>query len=126
MCADRVTRHILVVDDYPDVAEMMAMLLADVSLMSITTDIGLDGEQALRLATGRPPAVAVLDIDMPTMDGLQAARRIRAALAHNPPRLIAVTGNYRHALAPEMLEAFDRVLLKPVDIDILLRLIEQD
>lgn len=125
MCADRVARHVLVVDDYPDVAQMLATLIVDASLMAITTDIGFDGCDALRLAIARPPAVAVLDIDMPCMNGLEAARRIRAELDRDAPLLIAVTGNPLHAAAAQSGDAFDRVLIKPVDIERLLDLIAE-
>lgn len=123
MCADRVALHVLVVDDYPDVAEMLALLLVDASPMRITTDIGFDGEQALRLALAHRPSVAVLDIDMPAMNGIEAALRIRRALDGDAPLLIAVTGNTHPA---EATRVFDRVLRKPVDIDALLRLMARD
>jgi DNA-binding response OmpR family regulator len=37
-----------------------------------------DGQTALDAAAERPPAVAVLDVSMPRVDGLEAARRLRA------------------------------------------------
>jgi CheY-like chemotaxis protein len=117
MGAAQVSLHVLVVDDYPDVADLLAALITEGSPMAITTDVGYDGQQALALAIGGRPNVAVLDIDMPIMNGIEAALAIRSALANKAPRMIALTGYPGHASSAQARVAFDLILTKPVDID---------
>ncbi len=66
--------RVLVVDDYPDNAESMAMLLR---LHGHEVDVALEGAAALRAARARPPDVALLDIAMPGMSGYDLARHLR-------------------------------------------------
>jgi CheY-like chemotaxis protein len=120
MGAAQVALHVLVVDDYPDVAELLAALITEGSPMAITTDVGYDGHQALTLAVKGRPNVAVLDIDMPIMNGIEAALSIKAALASKAPRLIALTGYPGHASSAQARLAFDVILTKPVDIETLI------
>ncbi len=104
------TVRVLIVDDEPPARERLRHLLAD---MPETECIGeaVSGEEAVRLAEELEPDVVLLDIRMPGMDGLEAARRM-AALAE-PPAVIFTTAYEHHAL-----EAFDAqaagYLLKPV------------
>ena len=69
------TGRVLVVDDDPTVAEVVARYLArdghDVECVA-------DGPHALRSARARPPDLVVLDLMLPGMDGLEVCRRLRA------------------------------------------------
>jgi two-component system, LytTR family, response regulator AlgR len=80
------------------------------------------GEEAVRLADELEPDIVLLDIRMPGVGGLEAARRM-AALAE-PPAVIFTTAYEHHAL-----EAFDAqaagYLLKPVRRDRLAAAIER-
>jgi DNA-binding response OmpR family regulator len=67
---------ILVVDDDPTVAEVVTGYL---ERAGFAVDRAADGPEALRLAAGRPPALVVLDLMLPGMDGLEVCRRLRAA-----------------------------------------------
>ena len=58
--------HVLIVDDDPDLREMMAMLLAE---EGFDTEVASNGQDALDKARARPPRVIVLDMMMPVMDG---------------------------------------------------------
>ena len=115
-------KRILVVDDYEGLAEMLATSLMDVIDIPLSIDIGVDGVEALSLAIEDPPAVAILDLDMPEMNGTEAAIAIRAALPHAVPLMIAITGDPTRLA--DAGEAFDHVLLKPVDIERLAALVE--
>ena len=103
-------RHILVADDNPDAAESLAWLLRSEGASVV---VAHDGAQALRLYNERPAEVAILDLGMPEMDGLEAA----AILARKSPRplLIAVTGRGRQEdRAASLAAGFDHHLTKPV------------
>ncbi len=115
--------RVLVVDDNVDAAESLAEALR---AQGHEVDVAHDGPAALALASLRPPALALLDIGLPVMDGYELARRLRAAegLAH--VRLVAVTG-YGQASDRERSRAngFDEHLVKPVDLDALSALVER-
>jgi excisionase family DNA binding protein len=78
---------VLVIDDDPAVCDFFAAALAGRN-REILTATG--GEQALVLAKRFPIAVAVLDLVMPGLDGVQTFRQLRALDASLP--VIIVTG----------------------------------
>src|SRR5258708_15227597 len=83
----RSRRHamrILVVDDWPDGAASWVMLL---QLLGFEADAATDGHQALEIARTRRPDVALLDLNMPRLDGCELAPRLRALY---PDRLILI------------------------------------
>jgi two-component system, OmpR family, response regulator MprA len=68
--------HILVVDDDPRITELLRRVLA---YEGYSVAIAASGSEALDRALERPPDLVVLDIMLPGMDGLEVARRMRAA-----------------------------------------------
>ena len=83
-----------------------------------------DGEAALASwsaarAAGQPYDLVLMDVQMPGMDGLEAARRIRAAEAQagdRPTRMLALTANAQAEDRAECLAAgMDGLLVKPLD-----------
>jgi CheY-like chemotaxis protein len=106
--------RVLVVDDYPDAAE----LLTD-ALMATGYDVltATDGLRAVELVEEHGPAAAFIDIGMPNMDGYEVARRLRA-LAFGPEMfLVALTGHCSDADKRRSLQAgFDMHLVKPIDV----------
>jgi CheY-like chemotaxis protein len=108
-------RRVLVVDDNPDAAAMLADLLA---AMGYVTRVANDGPQALRVAAEFDPELALLDIGLPVMDGYELAQHLRDRPGSRPLRLIAVTGYGQEADKQRTREArFDAHLVKPVDVD---------
>lgn len=88
--------------------------------------LALDGVECVEVASSFRPDVVLMDITMPKLDGYSAARAIRRESWGSAMTLIALTGWGR----PSDLEAarnagFDGHLLKPVDPDQLVALIEK-
>ncbi|WP_448955679.1 response regulator transcription factor [Labrys neptuniae] len=69
------SRTILIVDDDPHIRELLAFALAKAGM---STHQAGDGEEGLTKALALKPDLAILDINMPRMDGLEVCRRLRA------------------------------------------------
>jgi two-component system response regulator ResD len=67
-------RSVLVVDDEPTIAEVVARYLERAGYDSAVAG---DGLEALRLAAERQPDLVVLDLMLPGLDGLEVLRRLR-------------------------------------------------
>lgn len=105
--------RLLVVDDNPDAALMLSMLL-EASGYDVSSENG--SHAGLRRALEQRPDVCLLDIGLPEMDGYELARRIRSApqLAHTT--LIAITGYGQQDDKQKAYAAgFDHHLVKPVN-----------
>ena len=105
--------RVLVVDDYPDNVESMALLLR---LCGHEVEVALGGAAALRVAQAQQPDAVLLDISMPGMDGYQVARKLRAMFRDRPLLLVAITAHGFEEDRRRCEEAgFDRHLVKPAD-----------
>jgi CheY-like chemotaxis protein len=72
---DRAKTAVLIVEDSPEVQRYLRTLL---ELDSYQTEVASNGEEALRwVREGYDPAVVLLDMQMPGMDGLQTLARLR-------------------------------------------------
>jgi signal transduction histidine kinase/ActR/RegA family two-component response regulator len=118
-------RRVLIVDDNQDAAETLAEVLADLGYEVATAH---DGVTALNTAATFRPTVCLLDIGLPSMDGYELARRLRASAAlPDGARLIAVTGYGQENDRRLSSEAgFDAHVVKPVDLDALIDLVAAD
>ncbi len=112
---------VLLIEDNADSREMMAMLLGMLGYQVLEAANGVDG---LHLARDKQPAIAVVDIGLPDMDGYEVARQLRADLALQNMTLIALTGYGQDADRKRALAAgFDSHLVKPLDMDVLVNTI---
>ncbi len=106
--------RILVADDSRDTVESLAMLLR---MSGHDVHVADDGEQALQMAEGCRPQVALLDIGMPKLNGYEVCRRIREQPWGRGMTLVAQTGWGQESDRRHTREAgFDHHLVKPVDV----------
>jgi signal transduction histidine kinase len=106
-------RRVLVVDDIPDVADSLRMVLG---LDGHDVRIAADGRAALEVAQAWPPEVVLLDLGLPGMSGLEVARQLRSQADLESVFLVAMTGYGQEQDRQRCHEAgFDLHLVKPVD-----------
>jgi PAS domain S-box-containing protein len=107
-------QRILIVDDNRDAGDSLGMLL---ECLGADVRIARDGSEALKAFADYQPAVVLLDIGMPEMDGYEVARRIRASFPGTRTPLVAVTGWGQEEDKRRAREAgFDHHLIKPADV----------
>ena len=69
--------RILIADDHAVVREGTRQILEQESDLEVVAEAG-DGEEAVRLSGSSKPDVAIIDIAMPKLDGIEATRQIKA------------------------------------------------
>jgi CheY-like chemotaxis protein len=112
-----------VVDDNRDLALGMSRLL---SMVGHTVQTVYNGPAAIEAARESLPEVILLDIGLPGMDGYEVAANLRTAGQGNRPLIVAVTGYGHEEDVRRSLESgFDYHLVKPVDHNTLLSLLEK-
>lgn len=116
--------RVLVVDDNTDASGALAMLL---QMLGHTTETARTGEEALAITADWCPRLALLDIGLPDMDGLELARRLRARCPNGTDMLlVAVTGfGHDEARQRSLAAGFDDHLAKPVDHQTLKALLDR-
>ncbi|TMF63555.1 MAG: response regulator [Chloroflexi bacterium] len=116
---DHRPRPVLIVDDDMETLQAERALLADNGFRVIEAR---DGGEALRVVQADPPAVVVLDIQMPGVDGPTFARELRMALRRVP--LIVLTGVADPRREADRCNA-EAYLSKPFDAEELVRVVRR-
>jgi len=105
---------VLVVEDYDDTREFMKFLLQD---YGFDVSEAANGYEAVEAVKHQVPDLILMDISMPGMDGLTAARKIREQKGSRKTPIIAITA-YGEAARRKALEAgCDVSLSKPIDFE---------
>ncbi len=102
--------RVLVVDDEAPARDRLKRLLRELDGVEVVGEAA-DGKAALAATAELQPDLLLLDIRMPVMDGMAAARHL--ATLPNPPRVIFTTAYGEHALEAFEAQAID-YLVKPV------------
>lgn len=118
----RARLRVLVVDNEPDNADSMALL---VRLWGHDVRVGRGGAESLLLAFAFQHDAVLLDIGMPGVNGYDVARRLREEACFEDTLLIAVTGyaDEGHRLLGAA-SGLDHYLVKPVQPSVIQRLLE--
>ena len=113
--------RVMVVDDSIDGAQSLGALL---ELLGCAISIAFDGPEALRAAVDFHPHLAIIDLEMPGMSGLDVVRRLRTIHPHRRTWHVCLTGRGRPDDERECLEAgFNAFHRKPIRPDALTELL---
>ncbi len=114
-------RQVLVVDDNVDTALSLASLLGESGYKVRTAH---DGPTAIDAAVVQRPDFVILDIGLPGLNGYEVAARMRKLAVLSDVILIAMTGYGQEGDRKRAVEAgFDHHLVKPVDFDVVQRIL---
>ena len=115
---------IVVVEDNADGRDLLCEFL---SLAGYECHTAADGTEGLALIERVHPAVALVDIGLPGLDGLELARRVRSDDRNASIVLVALTGYGQASDRATVRRAgFDAHLVKPADPDALVALLRGD
>lgn len=116
-------QSVLVVEDMADSREMLVELLG---MLGHRVEAVEDGEAGVDKILESRPDVALVDLGLPGIDGLEVARRVRASPAGSHVRLVALTGFGAPEDRTRAHEAgFDDFLTKPLGMPELVRVMSQ-
>jgi DNA-binding NarL/FixJ family response regulator len=110
--------EVLIADDHGIVRSGLRMLLERQSDIRVVAEAG-DGVEALEVAQSAHPDVAVLDVSMPRMTGIQAAREIGAYAPDTRVVLLSMHDDERYFLEGLAAGAFGYVLKRAADADLI-------
>jgi CheY-like chemotaxis protein len=112
----------LVVEDFEDSRFMMRRLL---EMAGHTVVEATDGEQAVRIALEEKPAIILMDLSLPKLDGLAATREIRRHEGFRHVPILAISAHDGDESRKAALEAgCDEYVTKPIDFDRLSAMVE--
>ena len=114
-------RRIVVIDDNVQAAETLAIILR---YWGHDAYVAFDGPTGLAAVSEYRPDVVILDIELPSMSGIDVARQLRSMAEHDDTMLISLTGHdVSSLLEPSSSKLFDHALSKPLNMSALERLL---
>ncbi len=119
----RAKKFFLVVEDFEDSRFMMRRLLEMAGYNVLEAS---DGEQAVKIAVEARPALILMDLSLPKLDGLAATRQIRQKKGLKAVPIVAVSAHDSPQSRTEALDAgCDEYVTKPIDFDHLTKLLQR-
>jgi two-component system cell cycle response regulator DivK len=119
----RSNKLFLVVEDFEDSRFMMRRLLEMAGYNVLEAS---DGEQAVQMAVDSRPALILMDLSLPKLDGLAATRQIRQQKGLKRVPILAVSAHDSPESRNEALAAgCNEYVTKPIDFDQLHALLER-
>jgi CheY-like chemotaxis protein len=113
---------VALIEDDPDMREALSDMLA---WLGHEVHCAADGTTGLALIAQHRPDVALVDLMLPDIDGYRIAATVRGDTGCDRVRLIAVTGaTYASDEAKSLGAGFEAHLVKPFDVDELVRILD--
>src|SRR3954452_6100725 len=107
-------RRIVVIDDNVQAADTLAIILR---YWGHEAQVAFDGPSGLLAVSQYRPDVVILDIEMPSISGLDVARQLRGMAEHDGTLLISLTGHDVMSLEETSgSKLFDHTLTKPLNM----------
>jgi CheY-like chemotaxis protein len=111
---------VLAVEDQPEYLEMLQMVMNSIGHSIV---VAKDGIEALQILEKEKIDVIMSDVAMPTMDGIELHKLVRAKPEHKETPFIFLTGvTNLKAIKDECSSPRDLLLQKPVSVDRLLKM----
>jgi CheY-like chemotaxis protein len=115
--------HILVIDDQPDIREVLKTILEQAGH---EVRLAAEGGEGLRLCAQSPAEIVITDLHMPGMNGLETVHALREQLP--AVKIIAMSGADLYMadknLESSVINGADRTLLKPFRVQDVLSVVE--
>ena len=112
--AQNVIEKVLVADDHPAFREGLSRLLGEESDLEIVAVVG-DGQEAVRLAGELSPDVAIIDVAMPNLNGIEAIKAIKAKSSQTAIIVLSAY-DYESYVLPAIEAGASAYLLKTVGV----------
>jgi len=110
----------LIVDDDKDLNTILKRLL-ERKIEDLRVAQAFDGFEAGRILAERHPAIVLLDINLPGVDGISLCKKIRSDESLGQPAVIAMTGVAQEEAEPQMMQAgADAFFAKPLNFEALI------
>ncbi len=116
-------KRILIVEDNPDLVEVLMLFLASVS-HNLTIATANSGFEALKRIEEDLPSLVILDVMMPGMDGFEVLSRLQRLPKEKRPPVMVLTG-YSDALVRAKEAGADEVMFKPFEKNAFVRKVLQ-
>lgn len=110
------TVRILIVDDDPTIRSVLEALLEDEGFTPVTA---ANGQEAVASVRDSPPALVLMDLMMPVMNGVEAARTLKSEPDTAKIPIIAMSAGFILRESIDDLLA-DSIISKPFDLDALI------
>ena len=115
--------RVLIAEDNSDLLELLAVYL---TRCGCTVDVATNGLEAISCAEQAMPSIALVDIEMPSLDGYAVATHLRAVPGWKDVPMVAITAHHgRYRWDEAMNVGFTSYVTKPVEMAALARLIER-
>lgn len=113
-------RTVLIVEDDPEIQNLVAMLLESEGCTAETAD---NGREALDVLSRKRPDLILLDMRMPVMDGWEFAAQLRARHISGIPIIVMTAAEDAKQRAEEI--HADGLVGKPFDLQVLINTVKQ-